>query len=306
MAMSVLGAAVNLPTAELPKDPSARKGILAVPRPYQGDHRMIAETAVQAIEDALLQANTNRKDIDLMITLGASPSHMADSPDILGPRFGHPIQRDMGINNAFVFDILDGDMNFAMDIAESFFNLYPFKRALLIYGECSAPGVRACKETGMALADGVSAWVVGPDETRSQMGASYEALDSGFRPLVMHPLSPNEISNGLELVELRFQAPPEFLENLRESTATVTAQESSRHGGQHKSETIHDAWFDLNPGASGGEGAVYQGPHALTVSMNSFLASPEDECPVTHVLATTFNPFKMRVGCRALRLRRKS
>lgn len=318
MAICLIGAGTNLPEPRSPADPIAKHGILAGLRPYQADHQMMAVTAQKAVNEALTQAKTSPDQIDLIITMGVSPSHVADDPAILGPRVGHPIQRDMGLSNAFVFDTLDGDMNFAMDLAESFFNLYPFKRALLIHSECGAPSVKPCLETGLTLSDGVSALVVSPDFSRTQMGASYIDISDQVEPLSMHPLPAGKITEATELVQLSFSAPPPLFSAIGDAALKVITQESGRYPVNEDSGYVIEDWFEgysqaLNqlprnfthcetPTDSG-----HTGPHTLALCAQKKLgdldsASSQDE----HLLLTTFNPFKMRLGCRRVRIRKAS
>lgn len=318
MAICLIGAGTNLPEPRSPADPIAKHGILAGLRPYQADHQMMAVTAQKAVNEALAQAKTSPDQIDLIITMGISPSHVADDPDILGPRVGHPIQRDMGLSNAFVFDTLDGDMNFAMDLAESFFNLYPFKRALLIHSECGAPSVKPCMETGISLSDGVSALVVSPDLSRTQMGASYIDISDEVEPLSMHPLPAQKITEGTHLVQLRFSAPPPMFSSIGVAAANVIRQESERYRAQNDTKYVLEDWFPGYRDALSELPATFTqfetpndcghaGPHTLALSAQLKLdnlerTSTQDE----HLLLTTFNPFKMRLGCRRVRIRRAS
>ena len=317
MAICLIGAGTNLPEPRQPQDPIAQQGCLADPRPFQADHQMMADTAQKAVQDALEQAGTRADEIDLIVTMGISPSHVADDPEILGPRVGHPIQRDMDISKAFVFDTLDGDLNFAMDLAESFFNLYPFKRALLIHAECGAPSVKPCPETGMALSDGVSALVVSPDFSRTEMGASYADISDRLDPLSMYPLPRDKETATTELVRLDFKAPPTLFSSIREAASQVINQEATRFTNP-SAEFVMENWFaDSTPEQDElaedirayptPEGFGRTGPHTIALAAREKIeAFDPQENDEGQFLLTTFNPYKMRLGCRSVRIRRAS
>ncbi len=116
MGIRVLGAAVGLPA---PRTPSV-DGALACARPFESDGTLSADTAKPVVLAALAMAKTKPDGVDLVIGRGLSPTHVADAPDVLGPRTAHAVQRECRMVNAFVFDVLDCDLNFNLDLAETF------------------------------------------------------------------------------------------------------------------------------------------------------------------------------------------
>lgn len=91
--------------------------------------------AVKAAKLALSQARCLPSELDLIVSLSVSPNRVADSVSIAGPRLAHPVQRDLRASNAHVFDLLDADWTFALDIAQSHSRALGYRRALVVRAE---------------------------------------------------------------------------------------------------------------------------------------------------------------------------
>jgi 3-oxoacyl-[acyl-carrier-protein] synthase III len=314
MGISIVGAAVNLPPPRKPEGvPDG--AVFSCPRPFQADYKMSLEVAVPTVLRALEVARTATNQVDLLVTKGVSPSHIADVPDVMGPRVGHPIQREIGLPNAFVFDIMDGDFSLAFDIVESFFNLYPFQRAVLVHTECSAPGVKPDPETGFTLHDGASVLVVAPDPKRHRLGSTFADVDHAAPKLV--PLPPDEISQGTHRMRARWSPSQGFFQALTKGASDVVARELEGEGGDPSRFLLaYEDWF---PGYEVANAAISRdrvlmpsealgrlGPHTLPAALADLYARPARSEEDEHLLAVTFNPFKMRFGARSVRVRRMS
>jgi hypothetical protein len=99
---------------------------------------------------------------------------VADSVSIAGPRLAHPVQRDLRAHQAYVFDLLDADWTFALDIAQSQSRALGFRRALVVRAE-ALDDVEGIECSG--LADGAGAIVFTVD-THKPTRASYAQLDA--------------------------------------------------------------------------------------------------------------------------------
>lgn len=174
MSVAIYGAGTVLPPAvDLfagldPRPP------LACMQPRLRDETMAIDLLLPACQQALTMAGCGVEDIDLIISKSTSPSHIADDKSIVGPRVGHPLQRELGAYNAFVFDLLDADWGFALDVAHGFLHEFGFRRALLVHTECTQ-GLLPDKVSGFAVPDGAGALVVGPAPT-SGHGPRFRAV----------------------------------------------------------------------------------------------------------------------------------
>jgi hypothetical protein len=105
---------------------------------------------------ALSAAGVAADQIDLITTLCISPSHIAARPQLIGPRFGYMVQRQLGITRAFVLDLIDASWIFAIDQTALFTFSRQYRTALLIRAECFV----AASGNPAILADGAAALVL--------------------------------------------------------------------------------------------------------------------------------------------------
>lgn len=139
----ITGAAVVRPD-------SVREGVFA------------ADWATQAAEDACRQGGIAGSDLDLIVTLSVSPSHLAVKPEHIGPRYGYIVQKRLANSKAFVLDLMDSDWTFALDQASLFASFQAFRRVLILRAECLT-GVGG--DFGRAFADGAAALLLDVGET---------------------------------------------------------------------------------------------------------------------------------------------
>jgi hypothetical protein len=100
-------------------------------RPAGAAGELALDYARAATEAALSASGYTPRDLDLLISKGVSPTHIAESPEIVGPRLGHALQHALGAKNAFVFDLLDADWTPAFDTAEALCENSGWQLALL-------------------------------------------------------------------------------------------------------------------------------------------------------------------------------
>ena len=314
MGICVRGASVELPSPTEPEGDIAAGAPLACKRPYQADHKMSVEAATAAVSRALDQAKLKVEDIDILISKGVSPSHLAIDPAIMGPRVGHAVQKELKLPNAFVFDLMDADYTFAMDIAESFFSLHNMKYGLLIHTECSAPGVWPCKETGFTLSDGASCMIIELDVLRPTMGSTYRDVSPEHECLQMRPLEGEALTSGLKRTYMKWDVQDDLMATLCETGSETIAAELERHSEVSNLHCATEDWFPgvkithpgvaadrmLTPAAELG----YLGPHAVPCIAEQLLAAEAGGEGYEYLTGVCFNPFKMRFGSRLMRLRR--
>lgn len=145
---------------------------IAVPDGTRDALAYASDYAVKAARLALRQARSLPSELDLIVSLSISPSRLADSPTIAGPRLGHPVQRGLRAANALVFDLLDADWTFALDLAQSHCRQLGCRRALVVRAELLTD-VEHAERTG--LCDGAGALVIAPGQ-ETRCCASYAEL----------------------------------------------------------------------------------------------------------------------------------
>ncbi len=118
---------------------------------------MAIDFARDAVVQALAQAQLQATDIELIVALSLSPSRLADDPGFSYPRLSHPLQRDLGLSNAVVFDMMDADWSIALDLAQSFCVGLGYRYALVVRGECVDDVIDA---RAQALVNGAAALVL--------------------------------------------------------------------------------------------------------------------------------------------------
>ncbi len=312
MGITIRGAAAVLPPPTDPEGDIAEGASLACKRPYQADHKMSVETGSAAVSAALEQARLTVDDVDMIISKGVSPSHLAGDPAIMGPRVGHAIQKELRLPNAFVFDLMDADFTFAMDIAESFFLLHSMKTALLVHTECSAPGVMPCKDTGFTVADGASCMVIEFDILRPTLGSTFRDVP-GHSVLEMLPLEGDALTAGLKRTRMQWDLKDSFFGDLSKQGSECLSAEMDKHPDASPTRYVTEDWFGgveiampTDKRVRPAEELGYLGPHSIPHVAATLLAEDHGEDPAFDYLTTLcFNPFKMRFGSRLTRLRRR-
>ena len=131
---------------------------------------LIAEMARSALRGACDAAGIAPSRIGLIVTLSVSPSHQGGSADIVGPRFGYVVQRDLAIEGAFVLDLIDSDWAFALDQTILFARGQGIRHAALLRGE----NLARVRSPHAAFRDGAAALLVEVGSTPSD--ASFVGL----------------------------------------------------------------------------------------------------------------------------------
>lgn len=136
---------------------------------------LIAEMAGRALRSACDDAGISPSRIGLIVTLSVSPSHQGGRADIVGPRFGYVVQRDLAIEGAFVLDLIDNDWAFALDQTILFAQGQGIAYAALLRGE----NLARMRSPHSAFRDGAGALLI-------EIGD--EPSDSAFVRLGTEPL----------------------------------------------------------------------------------------------------------------------
>ena len=157
MGLQVIAAATALPEA---RRQTAHGGLMSCARPVGANDEFAVDYAKRASLSALGAAGVSPLDIGLLISKGISPSHVAESPEIMGPRVGHALQYALGADNAFVFDMVEADWGSVLDSADALLSGLDRDVALLVHSELSGPSIEPDRDSGFALSDGAGVLLV--------------------------------------------------------------------------------------------------------------------------------------------------
>lgn len=253
---------------------------------------LLIDLTLSACDQVLSFANCRPDEIDLIISLSVSVSHFVDNINLFGPRITNPVQKELQADNAYVFDLLDSDWVFALDVAQTYAMTMDYKRVLIVRGECSAHSIMPDSESGFDLADGASALLL--DLTSESFD------DVGMRYIEFPHLIPAKIllanhiiteSDTKSLLQLPYQA--SLLDDIAQSMLSLYQQT------QTMDTVIYERWFDeftldsekiTHPIFSSHD--LIQAPFDITSGLHDLLMQGKS----SKVLLLTFDPFKMRVG----------
>ncbi|MGT0250564.1 hypothetical protein [Burkholderia pyrrocinia] len=282
----------------------------AIPAPTTTAQSCANDYAVKAARQALQQAGCLPSELDLIVSLSISPSRMADSPTIAGPRLAHPVQRDLRARHAAVFDLLDADWTLALDLAQSHCRQLGYRRALVIRAEALAD-VEQVAASGFA--DGAGAIVLTPSGRDRAYASRYADLDSPpFATL--DALAPRRVNGGLSLArfESRFdRATGRFDAEPANAAAAVNAMlDAAQSRIDRRAATLFcESWLsgwtsiatnvgrDFHVDVVAGSTDVpnpFQLPAWLASRVANSISLRDDE---RTVIAMTLDPFRPRIAC---------
>lgn len=293
--MKILGASRYLPAGA--HSPASARERAAPDRSV-----MAIDYALVSIREALAQARCEAAEIELIVSLSLSPSRLADDPDFSYPRLSHPIQRELGMDRAVVFDLMDADWALALDLAQSFSRELGYRRALVTRAECLAETIGA---NAQALADGSAAIVLGFDDLDAPAFFAHHDIDHA--PLAaLHALdSATMVATGCHALaqgafdgERGARVDPQLL---RAPLQALRAQLPDARRGATR-HWLYESWF----GEAGDEEAgaptapMFELPARLHALLRERAQTPD--APRAALAAFSLDPFKPRVGCFALEL----
>ncbi len=235
-----------------------------------GDAGMAIDRLLPVARLALDRAGLAVADIDLIVTLSLSPDRLAVDPAIVGPRIGHPMQRALGAERAYLFDLMDCSLAKALHVIDVFGWAQAYRRVLVLRSEMGT-GLDQSECGSLRIVDGAAALVVVPDG-RSRLAS---APIAGVAPLVF-ALNPH-IRHPLDIKAcLHFTPPVDFLP--RHGQAVEAALERV---GVGVARHVVESWFLENGGTS------CAGPFTLPLALSHFLAEGDSGS----LVAVSFDPF---------------
>ncbi|AOJ40527.1 MULTISPECIES: hypothetical protein [Burkholderia] len=283
---------------------------VAIPDPATTAQSCANDYAINAARQALRQAGCLPSELDLIVSLSISPSRMADSPTIAGPRLAHPVQRDLRARHAAVFDLLDADWTLALDLAQSHCKQLGYRRALVVRAEALADVEQAATS---GFADGAGAIVLTPDGQQRDHPCRYADLDAP--PFATLDALPPRRANGvlsLARFESRFNpATGRFdAEPAHAATVVRTMVDAMQSRGDRRATPLFcESWLsgwpsiaidvgrDFHVDVVAGSTDIpnpFQLPAWLSSRVAHSMSLRDDE---RTVVAMTLDPFRPRIAC---------
>ncbi|MFD2786729.1 beta-ketoacyl-[acyl-carrier-protein] synthase family protein [Hymenobacter rubripertinctus] len=301
--MHIAGASVYLPSA--PERVACGRPY-AYCRPQAADEELLVGMALPVCWRILKARGLDPLDLDLLISVSVSPDHLVGSKEVAAPRLCHPLQRDLGARNAFVFDLIDADWTTALDVAEGFMRSQDYRWALLIRAEHTSVSMLPDAHSGFGLADGVGALLVTlpADGSLSATPVRYEQDTEGWEGLRIDLLPPETLGSGSGRCQLTFAYEAGKAEML-----TERASDMARQIGINPTDVVlTEAWLPGQPAVLQDPGKLkphacydYLGPFGLPYYAEQLLQDRPSAAPI-QLVSVTLNPFLMRYAGRRLTL----
>ncbi|MEO8183696.1 MAG: hypothetical protein ABI895_33105 [Deltaproteobacteria bacterium] len=295
MGLQILAAAAALP--EITE--TSRTGGEPVRRPAAPADRVALDAALPVCLKALERAGCTSSDVGLIISKGVSPSHVALTPDLVGPRLAHPLQHALRASQAFVFDLLDAPWVAALDTAEVFMQDVGRSVALLVHAESCAPNMTADPDSGFSISDGVGALVVRltPSATRSSF-VPVRGSAAPAKVLVQRGAAERRTRMVFNVdAQLELEVRAAMLEALERQLEMLDRRDSpvlmAEHWFAGHTPEIGLCTLDATEPAGVCLGALSV-PAALAQHMTA--REKAQRC----VLILGFDPFRLQVSCRSL------
>lgn len=273
---------------------------LASELPTGQAHELAIHYARTAVETALAAAGYVPGDIDLMVSKGISPTHVAHAPDVLGPRVSYPLQHELGAKKAFVFDLLDTAWAPALDSIEALCDDMSWNVAVLLHSELSGPSVVADPRSGLALSDGAGALVLERDELPGSVSTFVNVCTDVPPAGIWLALSQEE---GSTCAELLWQGSADVLEAMNDALFASLQAHVPTVGAKPVYAAV-EQWFGDSGLMRGPAGTPLLKPApfalgALTVPYQLQLALQEPS--PREFLVAGVDPFRLQATCRSLR-----
>ncbi len=234
----------------------------------ESDGCMAIDRLLPVAKLALERAELQAADIDLIVTLSLSPDRLAVDPAIIGPRIGHPMQRALGAERAYLFDLMDSSLAKALHVIDVFAQVQGYRRVLVLRSEFGGGLNQAASEV-LRIPDGAAALVVAPDG-KSRFArvplAGVDPLVFMLRPNIRHPLDVK--------ADLRFARSAGFDTSYQQATATALAQLDAGSVRQ-----VAESWFSAEQAGPG--------PFTLPLILNQLLT----KSGIASLVIISFDPF---------------
>ncbi|WP_407330684.1 hypothetical protein [Enterovibrio sp. 27052020O] len=166
------------------------EGLYGAIRTKGNQGEILLDALLPCVETILDRAEWPSKDIDLIVSMSLSPDHLVSKCNVMGPRIGHPLQRALNADNAFVFDAMDASLAKTLHIVNTLALSQGYSKVLIVRAE-NTVNLDACLQSGFDISNGVMAMLLTPCPSQR-----FSSLPIGkhFSPLrvTLNPFISNE------------------------------------------------------------------------------------------------------------------
>lgn len=280
---------LNIPGSKALFDPSIQNIKYSLDEDLQIPH-----WAVSACRKLLQENSINPEEIGVIVGSSISVSGTTEDTNSAAPGVCHTIQRDLGIKNAFVFDLFHADWCTALDIADIFLSGQTHKYGLVVKAEkfdCFT------NDSGFAWPDGLSILLFKNEEKEKAAVQHFYIEDKTISGAALNFI-PNE---HLHNKSVKFRIHWDFNSDVTSLLARKMAQIVDNFKEQEEGQVIiQERWFpqDKLHASSGstdtfGKDDVCLGMHYLPWSIQQ-LKSAQKEFLNQKVRVVSFNPFLLQ------------
>lgn len=295
MAVKVLGAGVQLADDCRGNFDPLRP--FACSRPKAGPSDYSLDFALNACDRAISQSSLTPDQIDLIISMSISPSHLVKQSQICGPRLGNPVQRELQADNAYVFDLLAADWVFAIDAAHNFCSQMGWSTALLVRAEASAMGMAGDSDSGFDIVDGGGVLLLQINSENDGSGMmQYQSLNSGYLPASVRILDHKDGKNKFRCA-LNLPVQPDLNSSVNDAMTDLLGN-LERENSSFDS-VIYEKWFPgdrLDPVKTPLINAKDDDQYYAAFDIPLGLQIARTKTIKQQVALLTFDPFSGRVG----------
>jgi len=246
------------------------------------DRLMAIDYALSAATECITAAGLTANDIDLIVTASISTDHLSDEVSIMGPRLCHPLQRELGADNAMVFDVHDACWVFTMDVAQSFLQAMDKQYALIVRAEC-LDGIDLSEANTLQWHNGSGALLI-QSTPSDEWVAGYRDITGECEPARVELLDTRRRFRGKHRSALYFTPTPELASDFATEANALSLEHELSEG-----KLIDPCEVDVASPSTASRLAPFALPLALS-------ANASQEMPDSYI---SFDPFRMRVGaCR--------
>ena len=305
--MKIVAAGVRYPEQHTKNETTAQLPFDCV-RPKGSPTDLVVDMSLPLCRQLLEEAGIRPEELDMILSISVTPDRLVNSPEVGAPRLCHPLQRDLGANEAFVFDLLDADWSTAIDVANGFAVAQDYKHVLVIRAELTAPSIVPDEASGFAIPDGVGALIL----TNSAQTTNTQYLSlSTSNAARLELLDASELSKEQKKAKLTFGYEPQKVVQMNE----LAEQAVEQLIGQERLSAdalIAESWFpehaiqavqlpqqfNINEAADFKNLGPFTLPHYAQQLIQQKRSKNDQEESV--IVSLSFNPFLLQYGCQFL------
>ncbi len=302
--MKIIAAGTHFPQLEINAHTQLHGKPYFCNRPKASDDDLMVEMALPICQKVIADARITAKDIDMILSISISPDHLFKTREMAAPRLCHPIQRELGAENAFVFDLIDADWTMAIELAEGFASQQGYKHILIVRTEVTSPSVYPDLTSGFDFVDGVGVLLVAPSELKSD--ATYHKIaGKNLQNAEIRMLSPIKMVQGKMKASFHFPYHENTIQTLNMALMQLLDRFESEN--DFNFETIVESWIPKHAHQINLWKHTYQhlGPFTLPAFVEEKLKQKhsigyQENTSSETILSVCMNPFTMRYAAQLL------